>query len=219
MFGNPAELDPLLDFGIPIIEDCAQSLGAEYGSHRVGSYGKLSVFSFYATKMITTGEGGMILTDDEICFAKIYDLRDYDKKALYPVKFNYKMTDIQASLGLSQLTRLPDFIERRRYIASRYTDSLSKYEIELPGVSSENKSIFYRYIVSLGRMDQVREGARSNGIMCEKPVFMPLHKGSSEFQCPNSDWAHQHALSIPLYPNLSHEEIDYIIARLEEILR
>lgn len=219
MFGNPAQLDTLLDFGIPIIEDCAQSLGAEYRSHRVGSYGQLSVFSFYATKMLTTGEGGMILTDDEKCFTKIVDLRDYDKKALSPMKFNYKMTDIEASLGVSQLTRLPAFIERRRHIASLYNDCLSKYEIEVPNVSAENKSVFYRYVVMFERMDQVRERARSNGIMCEKPVFRPLHKGSSEFQCPNSDWAHQHALSIPLYPNLLQEEIDYLIARLEEIFR
>jgi dTDP-4-amino-4,6-dideoxygalactose transaminase len=219
MFGNPAEMDPLLEFGIPIIEDCAQSLGAEYRSHQVGSYGKVSVFSFYATKMITTGEGGMILTDDEECFEKLVDLRDYDKKALLPTKYNYKMTDIQASLGLSQLTRLPEFIQRRRHIASLYNDSLSKYEIKLPSVSAESRSVFYRYAVILDKMEQVRENAHAVGILCERPVFMPLHRKLKEAACPSSDRAHQHVLSIPLYPSLSQEEIDYLLARLEEIFR
>jgi dTDP-4-amino-4,6-dideoxygalactose transaminase len=219
MFGNPLEMDPLLEFGIPIIEDCAQSLGAEYRSHPVGSCGEVSVFSFYATKMITTGEGGMVLTDDEECFSKLVDLRDYDKKALLPTKYNYKMTDIQASLGLSQLTRLPDFVERRRRIASLYNDSFSKYRIKLPRVSAQSRSVFYRYVMMLDKMEQVREKAGSNGIVCEKPVFMPLHRNLDKVECPNSDTAHQHALSIPLYPSLSQEEIDYIVAKLEEILR
>jgi dTDP-4-amino-4,6-dideoxygalactose transaminase len=219
MFGNPAEIDPLLKLEIPIIEDCAQSLGAEYGSRRVGSYGELSVFSFYATKMITTGEGGMVLTDDQERLTRIAELRDYDRKALLPAKYNYKMTDIQASLGLNQLTKLPDFIERRRHIASLYNDCLSKDGIELPRVNAESKPVFYRYVVFLKNMEQVREKARMSNIFCEKPVFMPLHRELNEFDCPNSDWAHQHALSIPLYPSLSQEEIDYVVARLQEILK
>jgi perosamine synthetase len=219
MFGNPADIDPLLDFRIPIIEDCAQSLGAEYRSHQVGSYGELSVFSFYATKMMTTGEGGMVLTDNEEHFAKIADLRDYDKKTLLPTKYNYKMTDIQASLGLNQFTRLPDFIERRRRIASLYNDSLPRCDIKLPSAGPESKSVFYRYVIMLEKMEQVQERARRNGVICEKPVFMPLHRSLNEFYCPNSDRAHQHALSIPLYPSLSQEETDFLLARLEEIIR
>jgi dTDP-4-amino-4,6-dideoxygalactose transaminase len=218
MFGNPAEIDPLLELGIPIIEDCAQSLGAEYRSHQVGSYGELSVFSFYATKMITTGEDGMILTDNEERFSKLVDLRDYDKKALLPTKYNCKMTDIQASLGLSQLARLPDFVERRRRIASLYNDSFSKY-LKLPKVHAQSRPVFYRYVMMLDKMEQVREKACSNGIVCERPVFLPLHRNLDKVECPNSDTAHQHALSIPLYPSMSQEETDYIVARLQEILR
>jgi dTDP-4-amino-4,6-dideoxygalactose transaminase len=219
MFGNPAEIDSLLELGIPIIEDCAQSLGAEYRSHLVGSYGELSVFSFYATKMITTGEGGMVLTDDEKWFTKIADLRDYDNKALLPTKYNYKMTDLQASLGLNQLMRLPRFIEQRRHIASLYNDSLLEYDVGLPDFYVESKPVFYRYVIMLEKMDRIREKARSKGIICEKPVFMPLHRNLKEFECPNSDRVHQRALSIPLYPSLSRNEIDYVLAGLEQILR
>jgi dTDP-4-amino-4,6-dideoxygalactose transaminase len=219
MFGNPAELDPLLELGLPVIEDCAQSLGAEYKSHRVGSLGEVSVFSFYATKMITTGEGGMILTEDEGIHAGLVELRDYDKKALSPTKYNYKMTDLQATLGLSQLHKLPGFIERRLRIASLYNDALSKHEIRLPNATPRCNSVFYRYVVMLGRMEQVRERTHRDGVICERPVFKPLHSHLATVECPNSNKAHDHALSIPLYPSLSQKEIDYVVARLGEVLR
>jgi dTDP-4-amino-4,6-dideoxygalactose transaminase len=219
MFGNPAELDPLLELRVPVIEDCAQSLGAEYKSRRVGSLAELSVFSFYATKMITTGEGGMILTDDDETRAILVELRDYDKKALSPTKYNYKMTDLQASLGLSQLGKLPWFIEQRKRIASVYNAALSEHSIGLPSATAGSRHVFYRYVVMLERMDQVKEKAHIDGIVCERPVFKPLHSDFAAVECPNSAKAHDHALSIPLYPGLSREEIDYILARLREILR
>jgi dTDP-4-amino-4,6-dideoxygalactose transaminase len=218
MFGNPAELDPLLELEIPIIEDCAQSLGAGYKSHQVGSLGELTVFSFYATKMITTGEGGMILTDDEESYARLAEVRDYDKKALSPTKYNYKMTDLQASLGLSQLNKLPGFIERRTRIASIYNAALSEHDIELPRATPNSKCVFYRYVVMVEEMEQIRERTRRNHVICERPVFKPLHSDLATVKCPNSDKAYDHALSIPLYPSLSQREIDYLLAKLEEIL-
>jgi dTDP-4-amino-4,6-dideoxygalactose transaminase len=219
MFGNPAELDPILKLGIPVIEDCAQSLGAEYKSHQVGSLGKLSVFSFYATKMITTGEGGMILTDDEVSYTKLVELRDYDRKALCPTKYNYKMTDLQASLGISQLSKLPRFIEQRRRIASMYDATFSEHDVGLPSATAGGRSVFYRYVVMLESLDHIREKTHRNGVICERPVFKPLHSDLKTAHCPNSDKAHNHSLSIPLYPSLSQAEIDYIAAKLEEILR
>ena len=219
MFGNPAKLDPLLELRVPVIEDCAQSLGAEYKSHRVGSLGELSVFSFYATKMITTGEGGMILTDDDETHGILVELRDYDRKTLSPTKYNYKMTDLQASLGLSQLSKLPWFIEQRKRIASVYNAALSEHDIGLPSVTAGSKCVFYRYVVMVEKMDQIKAKTHSDGIVCERPVFKPLHSDFATVKCPNSAEAHDHALSIPLYPNLSKEEIDYILARLREILR
>jgi len=218
MFGNPAELGSILELGIPVIEDCAQSIGAEYKSHKVGSLGKVSVFSFYATKMMTTGEGGMILTDDDDCFTTLLELRDYDGKALHPVKYNYKMTDLQASLGLSQLSKLPGFIECRRRIALAYTHAFSKYEIQVPIPTADSKAVFYRYVVTLEKMEQFRERAHKEGIICEKPLFTPLHRNLTSVECKNSDLVHSRALSIPLYPSLSQEEIDYLLSRLEEIL-
>ena len=218
MFGCPAELDRLVDFGIPLIEDCAQSLGAEYNKRRVGCFGDLSTFSFYATKMITTGEGGMVLTNNEEFYSKIVDYRDYDKKPLVPARYNYKMTDFQAALGLSQLRKLPYFIERRRHIASVYAERFSRFPIEIPIVPSHKKSVFYRYVIRSDRMKNIQERAKKKEVMCQPPVFEPIHKNVANVECPNSDMAFEKALSIPLYPSLTDEEIEYLIQTLSIIL-
>ena len=219
MFGNPAELDELLDLDIPVIEDCAQSLGAEYRKRQVGSFGAVSVFSFYATKMITTGEGGMILTNDHDLFGKMVELRDYDKKALQPTKYNYKMTDFQAALGLSQLKKLQSFIESRRRIASLYTERFSDYEVEPPDGQSDKDPVFFRYVIGLNKMTTVQKRAKKNGVICERPIYKPLHEYQSSSECPNCQRAHDHALSIPLYPSLSRDEIEYVITTMEKAFR
>jgi dTDP-4-amino-4,6-dideoxygalactose transaminase len=215
MFGTSAELDELLELRFPIVEDCAQSLGAEYKGRLVGGFGELSIFSFYATKMITTGEGGMVLTDNEEFYTKMIDIRDYDKKPLTPMKYNYKMTDFQAALGLSQLKKLQFFIERRRKIASLYTQQFSQYDVEVPRIYSHKKSVFYRYVVKVNKIKYVQKLARENGVMCERPIFKPLHKYLSHFKCPNSDRAYNRALSIPLYPGLLENEIKHVLQTID----
>lgn len=217
MFGTPAELDELLDLKIPIIEDCAQSLGAEYKKHKVGSFGRLCVCSFYATKMITTGEGGMVLTNDQEAYDKILEVREYDKKPLSTIRYNYKMSDIQAALGLSQLKKLTYFIKRRREIAEIYNKRFSECNVTLPCTYSHKRSVFYRYVVILGRLKHAQVAAKKNGIMCENPVWKPLHKSLPSIKCPNSDYLHNHALSIPLYPSLTDGEVEYLVKKLEVI--
>ena len=219
MFGNPVELDELIDLGVPVIEDCAQSLGAEYKKRRAGSLGDLSVFSFYATKMITTGEGGMVLTNSKEHFSRIVEARDYDKKPLTPPKYNYKMTDLQAALGISQLKKLHDFIDQRRHIASYYTSQFSKHVISTPTEHPNEKSVYYRYVITVNRANQIRKRAREKGIICEKPVAKPLHHSLRRFKCPTTDYVYRHALSVPLYPSLSQKEIENVADNLTSILK
>jgi len=218
MFGNPAELDELLMFDVPIIEDCAQSIGAEFNGKQVGSFGELSIVSFYATKMMTTGEGGMVLTNNSKLYQKIIEVRDYDKKPLTPIKYNYKMTDFQASLGLSQFKKIPYFIERRREIASLYNRYFSEYDIvRTPRIYSHKKPVFYRYVIMVDDIDHIQKRAKENGIVCEKPVYKPLHKSLPSFICSNSDQVYEQALSIPLYPSLTRNEIDYLLQIFSDI--
>jgi dTDP-4-amino-4,6-dideoxygalactose transaminase len=215
MFGNPAELDELLNLGVPIIEDCAQALGAEYNKRRVGSLGDLSIFSFYATKMITTGEGGMVLTNNSEYYHRIIETRDYDKKPLTPIKYNYKMTDFQAALGLSQLKKLQGFINQRRRIAAQYTSQLSEHVLATPTEHAHKTSVYYRYVVMVDKLDEIQRKVKEKGVICEKPVWRPLHKDMLNLKCPNSEYAQSHALSIPLYPSLREEEVEHVARTLK----
>ncbi|MFW9888136.1 MAG: DegT/DnrJ/EryC1/StrS family aminotransferase [Candidatus Thorarchaeota archaeon] len=218
LFGTPAELDEFMDEGIPIVEDCAQSIGAIYRGRKVGTFGAFSIFSFYATKMITTGEGGMLLTDDVELYERAQELRDYDQKSLTPVRYNYKMTDFQAALGISQLSQIESFIERRQEIASLYTERLSNSKVKLPRISSHKKSVFYRYVIMIRELEKRRNALLKMGITCERPVFLPLHRSVAGCKCPQSDEVYAHALSIPLYPALSSEEVMYVMDCLCKVL-
>lgn len=211
-FGLAADMDEINAVGIPVIEDCAQSLGAAYKNKMVGSISAVSIFSFYATKMITTGEGGMVLSNSEGLLEKVNDLRNYDKKDSYVTRYNYKMTDIQASLGLSQLKRLNKFIEIRRNIAKRY-DSEFKNICSLP-VNNKDYSghIYYRYIIKLASgIEKFLKSAKENGIYCEKPVFKPLHQQLGLSGYANTDSVCEKAVSVPLYPSLTEENINTVV--------
>lgn len=211
MFGTPAELEDLLSINVPIIENCALSLGAEYKKRKVGSFGRVSICSFYATKMITTGEGGMVITnDDEIC-NKVSELKQYDGKSLNILRYNYKMTDFQAALGISQMNKISNFIDRRREIAKIYDEVYSDLKILLPEVHNNRNPVYFRYIILLKHLEYIQNQMRKNGIICEKPVFEPLHKSMPSLKLSNTDYAYNHALSIPIYPSLTEQEIAYII--------
>ncbi|MBW2558003.1 MAG: DegT/DnrJ/EryC1/StrS family aminotransferase [Deltaproteobacteria bacterium] len=206
MFGLPAEINEIMSLGIPVIEDCAQSIGARYQGRYTGSFGVCSIFSFYATKMLATGEGGMILSDDDRLAGVARGLRDYDEKDGYSVRYNYKMTDMQAALGISQLKKLPSFIERRREIAGLYDKSLRDISFPVPAVPEGREHIYYRYVLSLDDSSGFMKEMLKLGIGCRRPVFKPLHEylGLSEY--PAAEEAMTRAVSIPLYPSLKDEE-------------
>lgn len=220
MFGTPANLDELLNLSIPIIEDCAQSIGASYNGKVVGSFGSASIFSFYATKMLATGEGGMILTNLSNVSERVKDLRDYDVKPDYLVRYNYKMTDFQAALGISQLGKLEHFISRRIEIAAQYTASLSDLDVSLPLHPKDKEGVWYRYVIKVkGKLEQVIQRAKEKGVICDRPVYKPLHRylGLPQKQFLASEKAFKTALSVPIYPSLTDAEVKHIISILKEI--
>jgi perosamine synthetase len=219
MFGMPADISGLRDLGVPVIEDCAQALGATYQGKRVGSLGVSSIFSFYATKMVAAGEGGMILTNDRRIYHRVLGLRDYDKKPLDVLRFNYKMTDLQAALGIAQFKRLGAFIKRRKEIASRYSREFARCDVQLPQAFSHKKSAYYRYVVRLKDKARVQRESKRRGIMCENPVWKPLHRTLGQGEVPNSDYAFRHALSIPIYPALPGPQIKAVSTILGGLLK
>ena len=211
-FGLAADLEEIIALGIPVIEDCAQSIGAAYKNKMAGSFGSISIFSFYATKVITTGEGGMVVSNSEELLRKIRDLRDYDNKENYITRYNYKMTDFQASLGLSQLKRLNTFIEIRRSIAQKYHNKF-KNICSLPvNHSKDSKHIYYRYTVKLRcDVESFLKLSKEKGINCERPVFKPLHRYLNLSGFPNTEHVWEKAVSLPIYPTLTEKSMNTII--------
>jgi len=216
MFGMAADLAALASLGIPLIEDCAQALGGTYHGQRIGSIGAITICSFYATKMMTTGEGGMLLSDSDVILRRARDLRDYDERTTLETRFNYKMTDMQAALGLSQLHRLPEFLERRQALASRYTTALRNLPISLPAVKSDRTHAFYRYVIGVNGAPRLARQLSRRGIQCKAPVFHPLHGYLKQAGFPHTEAAMRTALSIPFYPSLGEEEVDTLLGMVAD---
>ena len=219
MFGLPADIDEILSLGIPVIEDCAQSVGSRYNGGYTGGFGVLSIFSFYATKMLATGEGGMILSDDDRLAGIARDLRDYDEKDSYSVRYNYKMTDMQAALGISQLKKLPSFIRRRKEIADLYNKSLGEISFPVPAAPEGREHIYYRYVLLLDDSSEFIEKMLRIGIECRRPVFKTLHEYLGLSGYPVTGEVMDRAVSIPVYPLLGDGEAHKIAASIVDRLK
>jgi len=217
IFGFPADMDRIMKFGIPVIEDCAHSIGTIYKGKKVGSLGKISIFSFYATKVLTTGEGGMLLTNDIRTARNARDLRDYTSKDNFRIRYNYKMTDIAAAMGIIQLSKLEMFIDRRQKIAKRYNEIFEGNDrLIIPNMNFEagTKPIFYRYVIRLinYEVERVIGKMKKKGIMCGRGVFNPLHRllNLKNKNFKNTEILWKSLISLPIYPTLSNEDVLYI---------
>jgi UDP-4-amino-4,6-dideoxy-N-acetyl-beta-L-altrosamine transaminase len=246
--GQSCEMEEIFElskkYGFKIIEDASHAIGGKYKDAYIGSckYSHITVFSFHPVKIITTGEGGMALTNDELIYNKIYRLRSHGitRDALemtHPpdgpwyyqqleLGFNYRMTDIQAALGLSQMKRLTEFVARRQEIAKYYNLKLNQDFVTLPYQSENTYSSFHLYIVRL-RLDrltyshrQIFEQLRTAGILVnlhyipiyKHPFYQKMNFDESEF--PNSEKYYKEAISLPIFPDLKNEQIDEIVHRL-----
>lgn len=185
------------------IEDIAQSIGGA-----TGRAGAITVASFYATKMLTTGEGGMLLTDDEGIAEFASDRRDYDHRDDFQPRYNYKMTDMQAAMGRVQLRRLPGFVARRRQIAEQYSSGLAGLPIRLPGYG--DRHVYFRYVIATDRRDALEQHLREHGIEAKRPVHRPAHHALGG-AFPGADRCHREFLSLPIYPSLVDGQIDHVI--------
>ncbi len=220
MFGEPADVWPFLELGIPVIEDCAQSLGARYAGRPVGSFGLISVFSFYGTKMLATGEGGMVASNDRRVIRMVRDLAAYDQRKDYKVRFNYKMSDIQAALGLAQLVKLDRMLAVRRSIARSYDDFLGRFDVDLPAKDLLTEPVFFRYILKIpGRAQKIINAMKELGVNAEKPVFKPLHQYLRQGGFPVADKLMKDSVSLPIYPSLKRDELNKVKKALDKVLR
>lgn len=220
LFGLPAELDLLLAHGIPLIEDCAQALGATYRDRPVGSFGSLCTLSFYATKLLATGEGGMILGRDPRMLERLRDLRDYDERRRHRVRYNYKLTDFQAALGRSQLRRFPQMLARRKAIASRYARQLENVSVALPHADGHRAHAYHRFVVrTSGSAPALARRLEALGVRARPPIFRPIHRTLGMEGFPGASDACRHALSLPIYPTLRREEEAAVVRAMQIVFR
>lgn len=224
MLGSFAKIEELENLGIPIINDCAQSLGGIYKNQPIGSYGDLTIFSFYATKVITTGQGGMILTNNKNRAEFLKDIIDYNGRTNYRVRFNYPMTDISAALGNVQLKKLDGFIKKRREIGFRYQEAIKEKKISFYPNYKDNNSNYYRFVLKFNS-NKKRTDARKIFIKNKITAIVPIKEYELLYNClsenkndyPNSFEMANACLSIPIYPALKEAEIKRIVKALKSL--
>ncbi len=229
-YGHPVDMDPLLELaerhGLYIIEDAAEAHGAEYKGRRAGSLGHAGCFSFYANKVITTGEGGMITTDDPDIAQLASHLRDHafsDERHFWHkyLGFNYRMTNLQAAVGLAQTEQMESFVRARRANAARYTAALQSIPgIVTPPEAGWAKSVFWMYSILVEdefgmTRDQLRAYLAEHGIET-RTFFIPMHLQPIYYQAfkgqryPVSEMLCQRGFYLPSASSLTLREIDYI---------
>lgn len=219
MFGQPGYIQEIVSLGIPVIEDIAQAIGATINNQPVGSFGAISIVSFYATKVIGAGEGGMLFTDEPAVDSYLRDLREYDEKESLIPRINAKMSDLTAAIALSQFKKLPEFTERRRRILEEYKNILGEYMI-LPAQNPNLRSNLFRCVAIHPdhNADQLIQTAKAAEVNVRKPVFKPLHGYLPGITLKNTEDAWQKQVSIPLFPDLNAGEIEMVLNFLQKIM-
>ena len=226
-FGLAAKVEEVKKLsGVQVVEDCAIALGGFYRGKPLGTYGDISVFSFYATKMIATGQGGAITTNNKLYFEKVKDLLANDQSRTYRVRYNYHLTDIAAALGNIQFDKLVSFMERRRSIADLYIKVLRKKKnIKFFPNEKDTDLNHYRFILKFSngeQRDRLKTELQKKGITSIVPIasYQLLHRymklNQEEF--PNAEEASQTTLSLPLYPALTEKEVEIISSALDSLI-
>lgn len=243
--GQPCDMDEIhsiaREHNLVVIEDGAHALGSIYKGKKIGSLSDMTTFSFHPVKPITTGEGGMIVTDNESLYKKLLLFRSHgitrddslmnrnDGPWFYQqldLGYNYRITDIQCALGCNQMKKLDRFLKRRKEIVARYNEAFAGCDnIVTPYQLPETESGWHLYIVQIKKHDRkkVFETLRDSGIGVNVhyiPVYMhPYYQehGYEDVHCRNAEEVYSHIISLPLYPGLSIEQQEYVIRTLKDI--
>ena len=240
LFGHPVDMDRLNAIasrnGLTVIEDCAESHGALVRGKMTGSFGKMSCFSFYANKVITTGEGGMVLTDDDAIAADLRLLRNlaFGTPRFFHERpgYNFRMTGMQAAMGLAQMRRVGEIIEKKRRVADLYTSQLQDVaELQLPCELEWARNVYWMYAVVIRAgsgverkdvMERLRdEGVDTRTFFCPmgQQPFLRTQPGFRDLPCPVADGLWERGFYLPSSPLLDAGTIDRVCIALRKALR
>lgn len=229
LYGHPADLDAIAAAagGIPIVEDAAEAHGALYKGRCVGSFGLAGTFSFYGNKIVTTGEGGMVVTNDGELASRIRRLRDHGmdpgRRYWHPVLgFNYRLTNLQAAVGLAQLEKLDEILAAKRLVADRYASGLRGLSgITLPPGEPWARSVHWLYSILVDDRDAVMEALELAGIE-SRPFFTPIHQQplyAAGERLPVAEGLAERGLSLPSSVTLTPAEIERVVGVLAALAR
>jgi dTDP-4-amino-4,6-dideoxygalactose transaminase len=231
LYGHPFDADPILDIcrrrGLPLIEDAAQSQGARYKGKPVGAFGEMAAYSFYPAKNLgACGEAGALVTARADFAARARSLREHGSKERYfhdEVGFNYRMEGIQGAVLNVKLGRLPAWTAARRRIAHRYHELLGGTPLRLPREAAWAESVYHVYVVRHPSRDRLRDHLQSRGIGTALHYPLPLHLqkcfahlGHRAGDFPVAERAASECLSLPVYPELTDDQIDHVGAAIRE---
>ncbi len=227
LYGQPADMPALSEIaqrhGLALIEDAAQAHGAAIGDRKSGTWG-IGAFSFYPTKNMTTGEGGMLTTHDADLAERVRLLREHGMKVRYHhdvVGYNFRMTDLAAAIGLAQLPKLPGYNERRRAIAARYDAELRG--VITPSVRPGVTHVYHQYTIRVRERDAFAERLKELGVGSAIYYPIPVHRqkpflalGYGSQSYPVTDRLTDEVLSIPVHPSLTDDEVATVIGAVNE---
>jgi perosamine synthetase len=229
LFGQPADMKALMDLAeehdLIVVEDACQAHGAKHGNKMAGSFGT-GCFSFYPTKNMTTGEGGMITTDDEEAAARARALRQHGMVRRYYhdlLGYNLRMTDMAAAIGLVQLKKLDEYNRRRRENARMLGELISNPKIDKPTASPNAFHVFHQYTIRCDKRDAAAKRLMDDGIGCGIYYPLPIHRqpyytglGYDESH-PVSEKAASEVLSLPVHPKVSADDIGFIAGKVNSL--
>ncbi len=228
LYGHPADMDKIMKIAkennLKVLEDAAQAHGSEYNGRKAGSLGDCSAFSFYATKNMITGEGGMITTDNEKLAEHLKQLRNHGQSRTYEhesLGFNLRMTNINAAIGLEQLKKLENFNRKRAENAQFLTQNL-KDIVETPYISQDVKHVFHQYTIKTENRDFILKQLNENGVGARVYYPKPIHKqpfyikmGYKDF-LPTTEDISKKVLSLPVHPGLKKEDLEHIVDTIKK---
>jgi perosamine synthetase len=243
VFGLPCNMEKIMaiakKYELEIIEDACEAIGSEFNGKKVGTFGKMGVFAFYPNKQITTGEGGMIVTNNELVAKQCKSLRNQgrgENGMWYPherLGYNYRLSDINCALGLAQLERLDEILKRRATVAEIYNEKLKNLdEIHTPCVSDKVTMSWFVYVIRLADQytrndrDTILAGLRAAGIGCSN-YFVPIHLqpfyrkmfGYRIGDFPITEHISERTIALPFYNNLTERQIKVIVDKLQDLLK
>lgn len=234
LFGQCVDMGPLLGiakkYNLKVVEDCAQGQGAEYQGKKAGSMGDASTTSFYPTKILGGyGDGGMINTNSEEVDHELRRLRFYGaEKTYYAIEhgYNSRLDEVHASILLTKLPKIEQYIARRREIAAMYNELLADTSLILPKEADYGKHAYYLYVVRHPKRDEIMEKLRENNIFVNISYPWPIHTmtgyqylGWKEGSLPETEAAAKEIFSLPMYPSLTDEEVKRVSEVLHDILK